>query len=101
MKSVLSAIGAVGFAHHYNNNSHHPEYYEGKKMPDVAVIESIVDGLACIFEQNKAHESIEEWIGYYNPCRYTHKPNKSLAEGVLKALKTHITIGEYEQLRVF
>lgn len=72
-----------------------------KEMSDVAVIESIVDGLACIFEPNKPHTSIEEWIGCYNPCRYTHEPNRTLAAGVLKALKSHINLHEYEQLKVF
>lgn len=38
--------------HHYKMNKHHPQYYDGKKMPTVDLEESLIDMFGCRLERD-------------------------------------------------
>lgn len=45
--------------HHYESNSHHPEYHRGYAMPLIDIQESIIDMIACRLERTlKGHYAI-------------------------------------------
>lgn len=63
--------------HHYRHNPHHPEYWDGKEMPEVYIIEQICDwwtfgwknnDLNDIFKFNKNNE--EKFKKLMNPKSY-------------------------------
>ena len=40
----------IAWKHHYENNDHHPEYWKGEKMDDVAVMEMVCDWQAMRYK---------------------------------------------------
>lgn len=97
---VLRRFANIGFVHHYENNPHHPEHYKGKQMDDIALVEAIVDGLACIFERNKQHSDVKSWLAMYTITRFKDQ-NAALAESIMLALGTYITDVDYKVLQTF
>lgn len=98
--NVLEEFANYGFIHHYEKNSHHPEHYKGAQMDDIALVEAIVDGLACIFERNTKHTDVLSWLDMYQIKRFTGL-NVELAERIMNALRVHITEADYKVLKMF
>lgn len=98
---VLTAMANHGFRHHYIQNDHHPEHNGGASMSELAVIEAIVDGLACVLERSTFHDSASTWLCMYNVNRFRHKENHKLATCVLGALRQYITDADYSALITF
>ncbi|XP_067951855.1 uncharacterized protein [Watersipora subatra] len=48
--------------HHYKNNPHHPQYWEGKPMPEEFLKESIIDMLAARYQYAEAKEVLPDQL---------------------------------------
>jgi len=46
-----SPLWEEALAHHYSNNPHHPQYWQGQRMPLTYLEESIIDMLGCAWER--------------------------------------------------
>lgn len=44
-------------SHHQSENDHHPQYFQEKNMPEISLIESVLDMLACRMERNISCEN--------------------------------------------
>ncbi|KAL3977646.1 CD58 antigen [Sarotherodon galilaeus] len=102
-KTVLTAMANQGFYHHYTRNPHHPEHKGSAEMNEPAVIEAVVDGLACILERGNEEElnTALDWIGKYKTIRFPHESNSTFAGCVLNALKQYITDIDFKLLMNF
>lgn len=100
---LTTPMANIGFKHHYENNPHHPEHYAStrdKRMPDVYVVEAVVDGLACVFERTKPAD-VKQWLEMFNEDRFPHPENRRLAHTVLSALRDYLTDADYKALEAF
>ena len=98
--TLTTPMANFGFKHHYENNPHHPEHFTNGEIPDINLVEAIVDGLACIFERNKTHTDVNSWLNIYYVDRFTGH-NKDLAQYIIEALKNYITNADYKALETF
>ncbi|UMM52688.1 protein ORF10 [Lake sturgeon herpesvirus] len=74
MVEGLRVFKDVGCAHHYKENSHHPEH--GPMSAD-SVLECVIDGLACILERQSPDTPTELFDKYF---LNRHKDNKERTE---------------------
>lgn len=102
-KTVLTKMANHGFYHHYARNPHHPEHKGGAEMNEPAVIEAVVDGLACILERGKREDlnTAVDWLGRYKTIRFPCESNRTFAGCVLNALKQYITDTDFKLLMDF
>lgn len=74
----------AAWEHHYKNNKHHPEYWEGKDMPNPHILEMLCDWLSFGLKANNPSEILD----FYR-SKAKDDPEKNLSE------KTKAHIEEY------
>lgn len=78
--------------HHYKNNPHHPEYWEGKEMSYEFIIEMICDWMTFSIKKNNMHELINF---YENKAKDDKEKNlnektKEKLDKIIEIIKTKI-----------
>jgi hypothetical protein len=89
----------AAWRHHYEHNDHHPEHFDGQRMPDEAVVEMVVDWMAA----SRAYEGSWpccgghwRWLEHSWDNLRIHPDNRALAGAIACALGYAIAIPTYD-----
>nr|WJJ60974.1 ORF10 [Acipenserid herpesvirus 1] len=86
MLEGLAFFKEVGCAHHYKENSHHPEH--GPMTPD-SIQECVIDALACILER-QSPDTPKELFDKYFLNRHKDNKEKTEIEECLNAMRERV-----------
>lgn len=74
----------AAWKHHYTVNKHHPQFWDGKDMPNVYILEMICDWMSFSLKNN----NIQELFAYYNNQVKNNKDSdKKLSPKTVKTIE--------------
>ena len=73
--------------HHWKNNPHHPEYWDGKDMPEIYILEMLCDWLSFGLKQDNPAELIDF---YENKAK--NDPEKNLSDNTKDQIDKYLML---------